>query len=427
MKANLAIWWGGDRVGLLGIDDHGDIGFTYDPDWLASTRPKLSQSLPKRAEPFNRAETRPFFAGLLPEEMQRESVARILGLSRNNDFAMLEALGRDVAGAITIWPEGTQAASFAYKPVTAALTADDLADVIATLPQRPLLAGEDGLRVSLAGAQAKLPVVLVDGEIALPTPNQPSTHIVKPAITHLAYSTENEAYAMRLASAVGLKVAHVEQRKAGDNSFLLVRRYDRTSAPPGHVTRLHQEDFCQALGVSPEKKYAREGGPTFKHSFQLLTAACTFPAIERLRLLDAALFNLVIGNADAHGKNYSLLYTDGETRLAPLYDLMCTVAYPHVAVRMAMKIGEARTIDELRPDTWKKFAEDAVLGAAYVRSRASFMVSRAAELAVETASRLTSEGGDADELMRLAELVRSRCALIAANLERPLPARRVDP
>ncbi len=419
MRTNLSIWWDEARVGTLGIDDHGDMGFAYDPDWLKASRPPLSQSLPTRAQPFNRAETRPFFAGLLPEEAQRDGVARILGLSRNNDFALLEALGGDVAGALTIWPADAKAPSQILPPAATALTDDELEDVLAQLPTRPLLAGEDGLRVSLAGAQAKLPVILVGDAIALPSPGQPSTHIIKPAISHLPYATENEAYGMRLASAVGLNVAEVAPRKAGAQTFLLVTRYDRVPTADGWVKRLHQEDFCQALGIAPEKKYAREGGPTFKHSFRLLTSACTRPAINRLRLIDAAIFNLVIGNADAHGKNYSLLYRDGETVLAPLYDLMCTIAYPNVAVRMAMKIGEARTIDELRPDTWKKFAEDAVLGTAYLRRRVHFLTERAASLAYETAAKLATEGCDAGELNRLAGIVLSRCKAILANLERP--------
>lgn len=157
------------------------------------------QSLPKRAEAFSRRETRPFFAGLLPEEAQREAVAKNLGISEGNDFRLLEALGGDVAGALTLWPEGetppTETGLSSAQPLTDA----ELTDILDTLPKRPMLAGRDGLRLSLAGAQQQLPVVRVNGRIALPQPGQPTTHVLKPPIARFPATTENEAFAMRIA------------------------------------------------------------------------------------------------------------------------------------------------------------------------------------------------------------------------------------
>src|SRR3954462_703088 len=107
MIKSLSVWWDGFLVGALRIDEHGDLAFAYGAEWLAAPhRPAISISLPKRVEPFNRRETRPFFAGLLPEEGQRDAVARALGVSKANDFRLLERLGGDVAGALTLWPEG---------------------------------------------------------------------------------------------------------------------------------------------------------------------------------------------------------------------------------------------------------------------------------------------------------------------------------
>lgn len=418
MKTALSVWWDGAIVGAFGIDEHGDMSFAYNEAWLSDpARPPLSHSLPKRADPFDRKAARPFFAGLLPEETQKEGVARVLGLSKGNDFALLKALGGDVAGALTLWPEGEAPAVYDAAVAPDPLGDDALKETLETLPKRPLLAGDDGLRVSLAGAHPKLPVVLVDARIALPAPGQPSTHIIKPSIERLPHSTENEAFAMRLASSIGLSVAAVEPRRVANRSFLLVTRYDREATAQGHYRRLHQEDFCQALGIAPEKKYAKEEGPTFRTSFGLVRSACPRPAPEVLKLLDAALFNLTVGNADAHGKNFSLLYRATGAELAPLYDLMCTAAYPDVAAGLAMKFGGARTLDEAGPKIWPSFAEEAGLGRAFVRRRALEVAEVMAGKAGKVAESIADLGFDRKELQRLAALVTARAERVATSLK----------
>ncbi len=144
---------------------------------------------------------------------------------------------------------------------------------------------------------------------------------------------------MRLAAAAGLDVASVELRAVRDRKFLLVSRYDRATGSDGCIHRIHQEDFCQALAINPERKYSGEGGPTLTNCFALLRRVSLRPAVDVLKLLDAVIFNLVAGNADAHGKNYSILYDEDGPRLAPLYDLLATVAYPELSKGMAMKTG----------------------------------------------------------------------------------------
>jgi len=129
--------------------------------------------------------------------------------------------------------------------------------------------------------------VLVDGRIALPAPGQPTTHILKPPIARFSATTENEALVMTLAAALGLPVAPVEVRTTLGRPYLLITRYDRRFDDTGRAYRLHQEDFCQALGIPPEHKYAAEGGPTFRTSFELLRRATTRPAVATLVFLDA--------------------------------------------------------------------------------------------------------------------------------------------
>lgn len=411
MRATLSVWWDGKLVGALRLDEHGDMSFAYHPAWLADARAApLSASLPKQAERFNRRACRPFFAGLLPEEGQREAAARALGLSKGNDFALLRALGGDVAGALTLWPEGETPPVYAEETSPEPLDDNALVALLNELPTRPMLAGKDGLRLSLAGAQSKIPVVLVDGRIALPAPGQPTTHILKPPIERFPGTTENEAFAMALAAEVGLSVAPAEARVVADRRFLLVTRFDRALNADGRTVRLHQEDFCQALGIPSEHKYAAEGGPTFKASFDLLRRVATRPAVEVLKLFDAAIFNLIIGNADAHGKNYSLLYGPNGATLAPLYDLLSTVAYPELSPKLSMKFAKCATLEEVDESTWPKFAADVGLAAPFVRKRVKELASAVADSASSVAAQIAKPGLSEADLRRIAALVAGRAA-----------------
>jgi serine/threonine-protein kinase HipA len=364
------VWWDGANVGTLQVNTHGQMRFAYAPEWLVdASRSSISFSLPKQPQPFRQSQCRPFFAGLLPEESQRDRIAGALGISKSNDFAFLDALGGDVAGALSLWPEGVVPPPPEPTTTPRPLSDDELVELLEMLPKRPLLAGREGLRLSLAGAQTKLPVIVVDDRVALPAPGQPTTHILKPAIARFPHTTENEALVMMLAAAVGLPVAPVVARTVGGRPYLLVTRYDRRFDASGRAHRLHQEDFCQALGIPPERKYAVEGGPTFKTGFDLLRRATTVPAVAVLALLDAAIFNLIVGNADAHGKNFSLLYQAAGVTLAPFSDLLATVAYPDLSPNLAMKIAKRAMLDEIGPATWPAFADDIGLAASFVRRR----------------------------------------------------------
>lgn len=425
MKHSLRVWWDGRAVGTLRTNEHGEMQFVYEPTWLAdAAAPPLSLSLPKREAPFKRRECRPFFAGLLPEDVQRDGVARALGVSRGNDFALLDALGGDVAGALTLLPEGVTPPHSDSDVTTRPLEEEALRDILDRLPSRPLLAGQDGLRLSLAGAQSKLPVVLVDDRVALPVPGQPTTHILKPPIARFSGTTENEALVMQLAARCGLPVARVEPRAVERRPYLLIERYDRRVTEGGRVRRLHQEDICQALGIVPEHKYAAEGGPTLPDTFALVRRVTMQPALAVLALLDVAIFNVIVGNADAHGKNFSLLLGSIVT-LAPFYDLLCTSAYPELSPRFAMKVGGASTLEEIGGSTWGKFASDIGMGAPYVRVRVGELVGLVLGALEEVGDSLAERGVlDHQELTRVATLIRSRAERVAATADAtPAPRR----
>lgn len=411
----LTVWWDDEIVGSLSVDRHGDTAFAYAEEWLSKPSPRaISVSLPLRREAFSRRESRPFFEGLLPEESQRVAIAGALGLSEENEFRLLEALGGEVAGALSLWPESDKPPERRRgQTATKPLDDDALVDVLERLPARPMLAGQQGLRLSLAGAQAKLPVAVVDGAIALPAPGQPTTHILKPPIARFQGATENEAFSMRLAHEIGLSVAAVDYRTVWDRAFLLVKRYDRIIDETGEIKRLHQEDFCQALGFPSARKYAADGGPVFTDCFALVRSATTRPAREVLKLFDAAIFNLIIGNADAHGKNYSLLYKSTGVEMAPLYDLLSTVAYPDLSPRLAMKIARRATLGELRPADWRRFAEETGLTEPYVKRRARELAEAANEAADRTVESFDLGYESAEVMKWFSTLVNKRASQLS--------------
>lgn len=418
MTHELVVWWDGHRVGDLALNAHGEPAFTYASTWLNAPNAKpVSASLPLQAEPFDRRATLPFFEGLLPEATQRQAVAAALGISARNEFCLLEAIGGEVAGAIEVWPAGVEPASMDAAAPARALSDAELLALIDRLPVTPMLAGgESGLRLSLAGAQSKLPVVCVGGDIALPGPGQPTTHILKPEIPRFEGSTENEAFCMRLARAIGLDTAIVDYRRVGGRSFLLIERYDRHPGGVGGIIRLHQEDFCQALGFTSARKYARDGGPVFRDCFALVRRVTTRPATEVLKLLDAALFNIIIGNADAHAKNFSLLYAPGGTVLAPLYDLLSTVAYPALSPRFAMKVGGSQTLEAIDRKALDNFANAIGIRAPFVRRRMSEMVEAVQSQASTVLTELAVPPEQHELAVEIAASIRSRAELAGQRL-----------
>ena len=374
----LAVWWGDRMAGTLVVDRHGAMHFAYAQEWLADLiAPALSHAMPKRQEPYSNPICTAVFGGLLPEEAQRTAIAGVLGVSPDNPFRLLKALGGDVAGALAFLPiDERPPNSIAQNP--GALSETGLAELIDRLPHMPMLAGEGGARLCLAGEQSKLPVVLIDNQVAIPQPGQPSTHLIKPEPAMFPGLAANEAFCLALARAVGLDVVAGEWRSAKGRPFLLVTRYDRLLREE-QVQSLHQEDFAQALGVPSNRKYAVEGGPVFRNCFDLLRGATTRPAVEVLKLVDAAIFNVIIGNADAHAKNFSLLRrgeSGQQVVMAPLYDLVATVMWKELSPRLSMTFGGARTLEHLAPESFDRFARSARVSAPFVRRRSRELAER---------------------------------------------------
>jgi serine/threonine-protein kinase HipA len=421
MTHELEVWLFGDRVGVLALVD-GQLSFCYASAWLSYPDAfALSASLPLQAEPFNERKTRPFFAGLLPEGQMRRIIAQQFQVSGQNDFALLNHIGGECAGAVTLLEPGRVLPIPNHNDDIQWLSDDEVVAILDELPRRPMLAGKDGLRLSLAGAQDKLPVVFDGARIGLALNGTPSSHILKPAIHTVEDSVINEGFCMALAEAMQLKPAKSKIHRVLDRSFLLVARYDRLIDAHGSRQRLHQEDFCQALGVVPEMKYQNEGGPDLAQCFDLVRSATRPSAPQILRLLDYVIFNALIGNHDAHAKNFSLLYSGKAPVLAPFYDTLSTAVYPKLAQKMAMKIGSKYKFSEVQAQHWEQFAE----GIGFTKAQAKRRILELAKLLPATARKLRSDPGHSFAGNSVVEqiniLIEQRCSLTIRRLTEPAP------
>lgn len=347
-----AVWLYGTPLGALTRPRPGKLRFDFDQaaiDRWGNGSPILSTSMPASVH------TRPtgdvvaaFFQNLLPEGNALTALRTLY--QAFDDLSLLEAIGRDTAGALVIADDPTSAA---HEPQY--LDLDDIAQRVSALPERPLGASPT-IRHSLAGVQHKLLLGrTADGRWYEPSAAWPSTHLLKPAPLDHREVADNEAFCMAVARSAGLDTCNTEVLSIGAARILVAQRYDRADG-----NRIHQEDGCQMLGIPPTRKYyePRAGGKSVGPSLAGI-AAWLLPS-DRVRLLESQVLNVLIGNADCHGKNVSVLHLpDGSLSLAPLYDLMSTVVHhplltidgPRPLTRdLGMRIGTARTLDDVTVD-----------------------------------------------------------------------------
>jgi serine/threonine-protein kinase HipA len=408
ITGQLEAYLGDRRIGTLSREN-GRLAFRYDRQWLddPDSHP-LSLSLPLREAPFADLETRTWFGNLLPEGDFLNAVARRLGRSTGDIFGLLVDLGGECAGAISLLPSGeTPLKAGRYQR----LSEDELFALVSADPPLPLLAGETGVRLSLAGAQNKVPVYVDDGDIHKATGSLATTHIIKPPIRAaiaLPHTVENEAFCMQLAGKLGLVVPKAQVRAVRDQSFYLVERFDRRSRQ-GRIERLHQEDFCQALGVEANLKYEESGGPSLAAIWRLLRNHSAAPAVDGRQLLRWVGFNFLIGNADAHGKNLALLYgEDGSVRLAPFYDLLCTAVYPELDQRLALRLGGERWSDRLRRRHWERLAEELEIAPRAVFGELERLTRTIEKTAEALAGEFTERYGCGETMNAILEVIRHR-------------------
>ena len=396
-----------------------DWRFQYDPDYVAMRAAEpLGVQLPLREDAYEGAIVRNWFCNLLPEGQVREAIEARLRLPPRDDIALLAAIGGECAGAVSIGA----AADRAVAP-------GDTLDLQTLLA---LPAGDTGEgtwaavaaphRLSLAGAQDKIAIVLdPTGDMRLPARGEPSTHILKPESARLPGLRDLEALGLALARQVGLPTVAARLVEVAGRRALIVERYDREQADDGGRQRVHQEDFCQALGMPGELKYQSQGGPSLADCASLLRTTLRLgpPALQAFR--DWVAYCAVIGNADAHAKNLALLRPIGaRASLAPFYDLVPTITYPASMVDRtpALDIGGAPRIDAVEPEHWDRFADQTGYGRRDVRRRVAELASDIERALPGVAAGLVAAGADVARMERATAAIGENARRVAQSLQR---------
>ena len=360
MGDQLVVFMGGVLAGEISRHK-GQFSFKYDRDYIDSHHYPLSPVLPVSESKHKSHHIDSFVAGLVPENPNtRAEWARTFGV-RDTAFDLLGEMGLDCAGAVQFAnpervSEITKGGSL--KP----LTEQDIAQRI-----HDLIENEDSWTMpsehwSLPGQQGKFALTW-DGEgWCSAHGSAATTHIFKPGITTLKHQALVEHVTMACARHLGLAVAETDMVTFGEQVSLVTKRFDRISGGT-EIERLHQVDFCQALGRMPDAKYEENGGSRPKEIAAMLRKVSTSPESDVKRFSDALMFNYVVGAPDAHSKNYSLLFAGSQVRLAPLYDVATAFPYDPKEEGMdlrtvAMSIGGRRKLGDVDLRGWKIHATE---------------------------------------------------------------------
>lgn len=342
VSRGLAIWMNGELVGAWSVD-RGSHRLTYDKTWLASPRRRsLSLSLPiTSALEIRGPVVANYFDNLLPDnEKLRERIARRYKTKSIDVFELLQAIGRDCVGAVQLLPIGAEPQGWdqiAGEP----LSEHQIAEVLRATPSEPVLGqaqDDDLLRISLAGAQEKTALLFTNKRWHRPLGATPTTHILKLPLglvggsrrVDLRDSIENEWLCAQILYYLHLPVARTEMWRFEDQKALVVTRFDRDRQVGKHgqewIARLPQEDFCQALGHPPSKKYEKDGGPGIADCMRLLTGSADSGDRQSFALTQLAFW--LMGATDGHAKNYSIfLQRDDAYITTPLYDVLSIFPY----------------------------------------------------------------------------------------------------
>ena len=330
-------------VGQLSQSEDLTYSFLYSQEWLKHKRSfPLSLAMPLQEEPFGNRITLSFFENLLPEGEVRDVIAR--SHQAESTYEFLKEHGEDCAGAVII----SRSTKSPYNPrIESKSVPIEMEQVYEAIENHhsvaQIIAELNPGYLSLAGAQDKFPAIFVNGNFFLPLNASPTTHIIKVPINRqgVEESVFNEYYCMQLAGLCGLNVPGNQIIHNGKHPLFVIERYDRKKEKTGVICRIHQQDFCQAQGVTSEKKYESKGGPSIRDNYNLIVENVTIK--ERVRstyaYLDWICFNLLIGNNDSHSKNIAFLLKDSKIELAPFYDLISTAVYPSLKRQFSFKIG----------------------------------------------------------------------------------------
>lgn len=444
---HLAIRASGRQVGTLIHDPTRNLfDFVYDKDWLRSEdsfplspqMPMASDAAAADGAPFDAlapetrsAIARAFFQNLLPEGQALDVAAQANGLSKANLAGLLLALGAETAGALSVTLADASAASIDARTALRALPFDELSERIRARSQTPFSVWDGKVRLSIAGLQDKIAVFEDHGELFLADGDGfASTVILKPAPQNPRFSDlpAVEHVCMHLAAAAGIPTARTRLLHVPE-PVLLVERFDRKRMTDGRVERLHIIDACQGLGLTPELKYERaygdqeavkhlRDGASLRQLFSLSTASAS-PLSMRTQLVNRLIFNVLIGNTDAHGKNWSFFIERraGLLSLAPAYDLVDVeaVADQHMSTSFAMGIGDAFHLEELGAFQWASMAVECGITPRQLATRIRMLSSRLPKAFSDSRRTLEEQGVTPALLDAMEARLRHRCELLARH------------
>jgi len=327
----------------------------------------ISLSMPLTENIYGDQATRAYFDNLLPENNQLQSIMDREGIARDDIVGLLKHLGGDCSGAISCLPRDTPPIKIPGNQYTdyVSISDEDLNDLMRRLADKLPLPKEIRDPSPVAGVQRKIAITEISPDkFGFPKDGLfvPTTHILKVPARGREREVQQEAYAARLArNVVRHSVAYPAEFKRGKETGLLIKRFDRAINSDGTITRIHQEDFCQALGLPSRLKYERngEGARRFcAENVDALLAQTDAPALNRLIFMRITLFNLAIGNSDNHAKNHALIYDQGSApRLAPLYDMLPIRLNDTFTHELAFRIGNAKFFDEATPNDLTEFVK----------------------------------------------------------------------
>jgi serine/threonine-protein kinase HipA len=331
-QAPLNVYLNARLVGRLRRESSGAIDFQYDKEWLAwSNAIPVSVSLPLREDRYRGDAVLAVFENLLPDNDDiKRRLAERAQAGGADAYRLLAAIGRDCIGALQFLPEGVDPGK-AGTIDARAVTDQEIADTVSNLARNPLGIGADQeFRISLAGAQEKTALLYWKDKWHLPHGTTATTHIIKPQVgmlpngIELTHSVENEYFCLELVAALGLPVAKSQIIDFAGKRVLAIERFDRRWTGDGRLLRLPQEDCCQALSVTPSRKYESDGGPGIIKIADFLKGSDT-PDADQRNFFKAQIVFWLLGATDGHAKNFSIrLAPGGRFSLAPLYDIIST-------------------------------------------------------------------------------------------------------
>ncbi len=376
MAYSLSVNWANKKVGVLVVNkDTGLLSLKYNDEWRNNgfaISPALS--LDNKHTP---ASVYNYLDNALPEGDARRLLAQDLGVSEKNVYSQVNALGRDLSGAITFGENYTQTGQ---QPKFRLITEDELIQRLNRKDEFGLLHWDEKPRLSVAGVQDKLNVFINNkGQMGFGDGSLCSTHILKFEKNTCPNLVINEYFCMKLSAAIGLPTAEVEFRRFELHPALIVRRFDRKFvAQSQRVLRRHVIDGCQALNLPRDFKYERNFGDSrdVKHirdgaSLIKLFEFCqqtSAPVAAMQWLINWQLFNLMINNFDSHGKNVSFYYGNSSAQFTPAYDLVNVAMFNQFKQVLAMAMGDEFEPHDIHAYQLADFAESCKLDKKLVSS-----------------------------------------------------------